>query len=143
MAALDSMVRVHRWMLDEKRRKLVELERFVGRIRDELLALDQQIERERETANRSPYESLAAYAAFHAASNERRQRLAKTVENLQAEVDSAREEVNEAFRELKGYESARERAAQRQRDERARREQLTLDETAIGIYRRRSGPRAG
>lgn len=143
MSALDSMVRVHRWMLDEKRRKLVELERFVGRIRDELDALDQQIAQERETANRSPYESLAAYAAFHAASKERRSRLATTVENLENEVEAAREEVNEAFRELKGYESARERAVQRQRDEQSRRDQLSLDETAIGIYRRRSGPRAG
>ena len=143
MSALDSMIRVHRWMLDEKRRKLVELERFVGRIRDELSDLDKQIASERETANRSPYESLAAYATFHAASAERRRRLATTVENLENEVESARDEVNEAFRELKGYESARDRAQKRERDERARRDQLSLDETAIGIYRRRSGPRAG
>lgn len=143
MSALDSMVRVHRWMLDEKRRKLVELERFVGKMREELAELDQQIVLERQTASQAPYESQQAYASFHAAAVERRRRLQATVDNLQREVDAARDEVNEAFGELKGYEGARENAIRRQLEERARREQLAFDETSIGIYRRNGGPKVG
>lgn len=143
MSALDSMVRVHRWMLDEKRRKLADLERFVGKMRDELAELDGQVESERQVASQAPYESQQAYASFHAAAVERRRRLQATVDNLQREVDVAREEVNEAFGELKGYEGARENAIRRQLEEKAKREQLALDETSIGIYRRKSGPTVG
>ena len=143
MSALDSMVRVHRWMLDEKRRKLVELERFVGKMREELIQLDEEIALERQTAEHAPYESKQAYATFHAAAVERRRRLQTTVDNLQREADAARAEVNEAFGELKGYEGARAAAIRRQLDERAKREQLALDETSIGIYRRKRGPKMG
>ena len=143
MSALDSMVRVHRWILDEKRRKLAELERFVGKMREELAELDEEIAMERQTASQAPYESRQAYASFHAAAVERRRRLQATIDNLQREVDSAREEVTESFGELKGYEGARENHIRRQLDERAKREQLALDETSIGIYRRKKGPTLG
>jgi flagellar export protein FliJ len=143
MSALDSMVRVHRWILDEKRRKLVDLERFVMKMREELADLDEQVALERQTASQAPFESRQAYASFHAAAVERRRRLQTTIDNLQREVDAAREEVNEAFGELKGYEGARENAIRRQLAERARRDQLVLDETSIGIYRRSNGPKVG
>ena len=137
------MVRVHRWMLDEKRRTLVSLEQFVGKLRGELEVLNQQIAAERDAASRGSFESQTAYAAFHAASEERRRRLSGTIDNLQREVEAARDEVNETFRELKGYEGAREKAIERQVQDRARRDQLALDETSIGIYRRRGGPKLG
>ena len=35
MSALDSLIRLHRWQLDERRRELAELEALAGKLRQE------------------------------------------------------------------------------------------------------------
>lgn len=138
MTALETMVRVHRWILDEKRQKLADIERFVDRMRQDLVKLDENLAKERAIAEKSP-EARLAYSSFVAAAVERRRRLLGSIENLQREADQARDEVNEAFHELKKYETAREHADERERNQQKRRDQLALDETGVSLYRRRNG----
>ena len=137
MTALGSMVRVHRWILDEKRQKLAEIERFADRIKLDLERLDENLAAERDAAAQSPDGSVA-FASFIAAALERRRRLVDSITNLEREADLARDEVNEAFRELKKYEMAEDAAEKRESLKRKKQEQLALDEVGVGLYRRRS-----
>ena len=142
MTALGSMVRVHRWILDEKQQKLAEIERFCDRMRQDLEKLDENLASERDAAARSP-DGTFAFASFIAAALERRRRLVDSITNLEREADLARDEVGEAFRELKKYEMAETNAKEREGQKRKKQEQLALDEVGVGLYRRRSSAADG
>ncbi len=105
MTALDSIVRVHRWVLDEKQRKLADLRTLLEKLQLDLESLDAELEAEREASGNSD-EAGAAFPAYAAAALDRRRRLCETIANLERESDAAREEVTEAFSELKKYEIA-------------------------------------
>lgn len=135
MTALESMVRVHQWMLDERQRKLADLQTLVQKLKDDLTALDRQLESEREVAGQSE-EAGMAYPAFVAAALDRRKKLCRTIADLETEVESVREEVAEAFGELKKFEMARDNHEARQIANRDRRERLNFDELGVSIYRR-------
>lgn len=136
MSALNSMVRVHRWALEEKQQKLAEIERFGDRMRQDLERLDEHLASERDAAARTP-DGTMAFASFIAAALERRRRLVDSIANLEREADLARDEVGEAFRELKKYEMAQDKAKTRAGLQRKKQEQLALDEVGVGLYRQR------
>ena len=136
MSALNSMVRVHRWALEEKQQKLAEIERFSDRMRQDLERLDEHLASERDAAARTP-DGTKAFASFIAAALERRRRLVDSIANLEREADLARDEVGEAFRELKKYEMAQDNAKTRAGLQRKKQEQLALDEVGVGLYRQR------
>jgi flagellar export protein FliJ len=131
------MVRVHRWILDEKRQKLANIERFIERMRLDLQRLDENLDAERKAASES-FEGTVAFSAFIAAAQQRREKLVDSLANMEREADSARGEVTEAFQELKKYESAQTSAADRTLRRQQKREQLALDEAGISLYRRRA-----
>ena len=135
MSALNNMIRVHRWILDEKRQRLAEIERFAQRMHDDLQRLEEHMEAE-QAAAKSSFEGTVAYATFYSAALERRRRLQATLENLDQQVATARDEVQSAFEELKKYELARNRLDQQEAERRRRIEQLTLDEVGTSLYRR-------
>ena len=82
-------------------------------------------------------ETRYAFANFYRAVMQRRETLAKTLSDLEPELEQAREEVANAFRELKKYELALDHRMKRQQATAKRREQAELDEVAIEGYRRR------
>ncbi len=135
MTALESMVRVHRWMLDEKQRKLIDLRTFLEKLKSDLESLDAELEAEREASARSD-EAGAAFPAYVAAALDRRKKLCETIANLERETETAREEVTEAFSELKKYEIASDNQESQESDKRKRRERVNLDELGVSIYRR-------
>ena len=65
MTALDSMVRVHRWVLDEKQRKLADLRTLLEKLKLDLESLDAELEAEREASGSSD-EAGAAFPAYAA-----------------------------------------------------------------------------
>lgn len=137
MTALKSMVRVHGWVLEEKRRDLAELQIFVDKLKKDLEALDHNVEAERAAAGRSEEANLA-YPAFVAAALDRRKRLCETIFNLEQEVEAARDAVAEAFKELKAFEMAHENQERREAEGRSRAERIALDEMGVSLYRRNS-----
>lgn len=139
MSALNSLVRVHGWVLNEKREKLAGLEGLVGKMRTDLEALEQDLEREQRAAAEAS-EGSVAFPAFVAAALERRRKLRESIADLERAVEAAREEVAEAFQEVKKYELARDNDVRREAGRLAKREQASLDELGTGLYqRRRSG----
>lgn len=137
MTTFDSLLRISRWRLDEKRQKLADLERLADRLRDDLTRLDEGIETEQRVAESDP-EMRRAFPAFLEAEQQRRRQIEKSIADVGQEIESAREEVAEAFREFKKYELAKSNRETRERKARDRREQSRLDELGAQLHRRKT-----
>lgn len=135
MSALEQLVRLHRWKLDEKRRKGAELERLVDRFRRDIEQLKAELRQEQEAAAGSIelQRSLPGYAR---AIRNRCARLDASAREVESELEQVREEIAEAFRELKRYEQALSNREARRQAVLRRREQIASDEIGLSIYRR-------
>lgn len=136
MSALGSLVRVHTWALNEKQQTLSGLEALGEKLRNDLEGLEAELRQEQSAATAS-IEGTIAFPAFVAAALERRKRLRVSIANLDLAIEAAREEVREAYQEVKKYELARDNHEHRQRDRLALRERKMLDELAETLHRRK------
>ncbi len=136
MSALGSLVRVHTWALNEKRQTLAGLEGLAGKLHKDLEGLDVELQQEQSAATDS-VEGTLAFPAFVAAALERRKKLRVSIANLNLAIEAAREEVREAYQEVKKYELARDNEERRERDRLALRERKVLDELGATLHRRK------
>ena len=138
MTALDQLVRLHRWTLDEKRQKLAELERFRVKLLDNIKALEAELAREQAAADRSPITSISL-PAFIKATIDRRRKIEGSVAEVERSIAAAREEITQAFQEFKQYETAHGNHLRREAQKQSRREQTVSDELGIDLHRRQAG----
>lgn len=138
MTALDQLVRLHRWTLDEKRQKLAELERFRAKLVDNIDALEAELAREQAAAERSSIASMSL-PAFIKATIDRRRKIEGSIAEVDRSIAAAREEIAEAFQEFKKYETAHGNHLRREARKQSRREQAAADELAIDMHRRQAG----
>ena len=136
MSALDTVIRVHRWQLDERRAQLAELERLEARLKGEVQRLLRELETEQRVAAAS-LEAGLAYSSYAAAIHDRQAKITASLVEVEGQIGQAREALAEAFQEVKRYETA---AANRIRQQKAaldRRQQIAQDEMALQMHRRR------
>jgi flagellar export protein FliJ len=136
MKALPNLIRLNKWSLDEARRKVADLETLRASFQDEVAQLEAELGREQEAA-RGSLDSLATLQGYYQHVRERRGRLARSVAEVAAALEVAREEAAEAFRELKKYETALENHQKRERAQIDKRQQNELDEVGLGMHRRK------
>ena len=136
MKALASLIRLHRFHLEEKRRTLAGFEGLMADLVRRLAQLEDEVAREQRQAADSSIGNFI-YGAYARNVILRRETLKKSMAALQIEIDGARQAVAEAFQEVKRYEIAKERMDERERDEAARREQIAQDDLSIEMFRRR------
>ena len=134
MKPFQSQIRLHKWTVDEAQRRLGELIRLADRLRQDLVDLEAEAIREQAAALQS-LEASMTYGAYAERVIERRQKLNRSIVEVDGQVEQAREALKDAFAELKKFELAAEAAEERARKKRDAREQTTLDEVAIGIFR--------
>ena len=139
MSTLDSLIRIHRWQLDEQRRRVAELEALAATLREDVERLDAEQASEQEVANRS-VEVVFGYGSYAAAMVERRRKLCRSLAETERQMTAAREALAAAFQEAKRYEIAAAKRALSQRLTQERIEQSVMDELATDIHRR-SGAR--
>ena len=142
MSSLKTIIRLHKWQLDEKRRALSELQNLRDRLTDELARLREMVRHEQETARNDPAVAFG-YAAFAKAARERDQRLQESIAQVDQQIVTATEEMAEAFQELKRFELAEEERLKRERAKIRRKEDAMLDETALVGFRRRQQQEEG
>ncbi len=142
MTALGSLVRVHTWALNEKRQTLVGLEELSDKLHQDLENLEAELRHEQSAATGS-VEGTIAFPAYVAAALERRKKLRVSIANLDLAIEAAREEVREAFREVKKYEIARDNHEKRERERIAKREQTELDELGVTLHQRKKAAQRG
>ncbi len=136
MRSLKTLIRLHRNELDEKRRRLAEMQRRLDELGQVLLVHDAEVEREKAMA-RVDHDASMAFPRFHKAAQQRRERLVADIVEAGRQAEQAREEVAEAFQEVKRYEITEENRIERERRREAQLEQVRLDEVAINQHRRR------
>jgi flagellar export protein FliJ len=133
----ESQIRLHKWTVDEAQRRLGELMRLADRLRQDLADLEAEALREQALAAQS-FEASLTYGAYAERVVERREKLNRSIAEVDGQVEQAREALKDAFAELKKFELASEAAEERARKKREQREQTALDEVAIGMFRRQT-----
>lgn len=136
MKTLQTLIRLNRWQVDEKRRELRGLEDM----REDLVVRRTQIDVEMAAEQDYSDERAVqfAYPAFVQAALERREKLTSSIAEVDAAIEKKQIELADAARELKKIEVAAERRAERERIEQNRRGQIETDEISMNVYRRQN-----
>jgi flagellar protein FliJ len=135
MKALETLIRVNSWTLDEKRRQLADLEDLRAGFYREIAHFEEQLVLNQAAAATSP-EIAQTYGQYAVTVIERRRVLRQSIEEAQEAVDAATDEVHHAYQEVKKYETALDREKARQRKEEDRVAQIELDEMGLNMFRR-------
>ncbi|MBO6634963.1 flagellar export protein FliJ [Parvibaculum sp.] len=131
----ESLIRLHKFQVDEKRRKVAELELMLEEFRQRERDLEAQVETEQRKAGISDVAHFA-YPMFAKSVIRRRENILESIEGIERQLDVAKEELGAAFRELKKYELLEDGRKRKVRKEAMRVEQADLDEIALTIHRR-------
>lgn len=136
-ANIKSLIRLHEWNVDEKRRKLGELLRLQADLEDQLKRLEDEHAREKEAAAADPTGAGLAYANYAKQARQRKDNLEDSIRQMDIVIGHARDELSDAYQELKKFETVEKNRQRRYELEQARREQIMLDEIALNQHRRK------
>ncbi len=133
---LKTLIRVHKFELDEKQRKLGNLLRFEQALLNRKVLLAERFKQEEEAANISPVAALTfgAYVDWHVDENKR---VDRALEENRQEIILMREEIMEAYQELKTLEITQENREKRELAELERKMNAILDEIGLTLHRRK------
>lgn len=137
MKSRESLIRLHRFQVDEKRRQVADLEAMIADFRRMEQDLENQIEAEQQRSGITDVTHYA-YPTFAKAALDRRNNLLASIEELDSQLADAKAEFSEAYSELKKYELMQEKEVDRRRGELSALEQRELDD--IGMEAHRRGP---
>ena len=134
MKSRETLIRLRKFQLDEKRRRVAQIESMVAEFERMATDLDREILAEQE---RSGIHDPAhfAYPTYAKAAIQRRENLKRSADELKGQLDDAKAALGEAFEELKKVELLDERDQMRERSAENAREQAELDQ--IGLMRAR------
>lgn len=129
MKTRDSLIRLKRFQVDDKRRQLAQIESMIAEFHRMADELDEQIVTEQQRVGITDVTHFA-YPTFAKAAATRRDNLKNSASELDEQLERARDELNEAIEELKKFEQLEERDQQRERSAQEASEQEMLDEVA-------------
>lgn len=135
MKGLPSLIRLHKWQLEEQQRQLAQLEGLQQQFIDRIGILDAEVAA--ESAAGAASETGHVLGGYIQASLQRRRHLEQSAAGVQVQIDQVREHVAGAFEELKRFELAHELHLRRERKTARRRERVQEDEIGLNIFRRR------
>ena len=136
--SLRSLIRLHDWDVDEKRRVLSEYLGQIAVLEERARKLEESVIKEQKVAAEVPGEAGLYYGNFANLVIQRREQLAEAAAAVEKQIVQARENLRQAYRELKKYETAQANRDARELAESNRREQIDLDEIGIqGFLRKR------
>jgi flagellar export protein FliJ len=136
VSGLSQLLRLQRWTLDEKRRQATDLELLIEKLIHDINQLDVAVERE-IAASRENVELQRALPGYRQVMKTRRERLDQSLVDLRGELEKLREQITEAFSELKKTEQTVKNREQRQRLAERRKDQAVSDEIGLQQHRRK------
>jgi flagellar protein FliJ len=137
MKSRETLIRLKKFQVDERRRKVAQIEGMIAEFERIAGDLEREIKTEQDRAGiHDP--AHFAYPTYAKAAMQRRENLKRSADELKVQLEDAKAALGEAFEEMKKVELLDERDQMRERAEEDAREQATLD--AIG--RMRNGVRA-
>jgi len=131
---IHSLIRLHDWEVDEKRRALGDLLRTVTALEERAQKLEDDMVAEQKAAAESPAEAGMYYGNYAEVVIVRREEFAKAIAEVEEQILEARDVLAEAYRELKKYEVVQENRDAAERAEIARRDQIMLDDLGIQAF---------
>lgn len=134
-----TLVRMRKWALDEKQRELGEMLGVLGNLEAEKEALEQAVLAEQKVAAENPELAGFAYGGFANAVIAEREAITKMIAEQEEKIDVFREEVADAFKELKTAEIAERNLLEAERAEEEKKEQDELDEIGMRSVTRDDG----
>src|SRR6266566_6689411 len=130
MKSRNTLIRLKKFQLDEKRRKVAQMEAMIADFQRMAADLEREIVAEQERAGiHDP--SHFAYPTYAKAAMARRENLKRSADELKIQLEDAKVALAEAFEEMKKVELLDERDQMREREEAEAREQAELD--GIGL----------
>jgi flagellar export protein FliJ len=137
MKSRETLIRLKKFQVDEKRRKVAQIEGMIAEFERMGVDLEREIKTEQDRAGiHDP--AHFAYPTYAKAAMTRRENLKRSADELKVQLDEAKSALGEAFDEMKKVELLDERDQMREREEERAREQAELD--SIGLLR--NGARA-
>ena len=134
MKSRETLIRLKKFQVDEKRRKVMQIETMIAEFERMATDLDREIKVEQDRAGiHDP--GHFAYPTYAKAAINRRENLKRSADELKGQYDDAKEALAEAFEELKKVELLDERDQMRERAAAEAIEQSDLD--GIGLMRAR------
>ncbi|MGI9514409.1 MAG: flagellar export protein FliJ [Anderseniella sp.] len=115
MRSKDTLLRLHRFHVEEKRRQVGDIEMMMADFRRKQDDLDQQIAYEEQKTGVSDPANFN-YSMTAKSIRKRRENLLATIEDLQAQLDRANEAVAEEESELRKVELLAEKEASHRND---------------------------
>jgi flagellar protein FliJ len=129
MKSRETLIRLKKFQVDEKRRKVAQIESMIAEFDRIAAELDREIKLEQDRAGiHDP--AHFAYPTYAKAAIGRRENLKRSADELKVQADDAKAALGEAFEELKKVEMLDERDQQREKAEANAREQTELDRIA-------------
>ncbi|MPZ56212.1 MAG: flagellar export protein FliJ [Rhizobiales bacterium] len=132
MKSRETLIRLRKFQVDEKRRKVAQIESMIAEFERMATELEREIKAEQDRAGiHNP--GHFAYPTYAKAAIQRRENLVRSAEDLKVQLDDAKNALADAFEELKKVEMLDERDQMRERSAESATEQAELD--AIGLMR--------
>jgi len=137
MKSRETLTRLKRFQVDEKRRQVAQIEAMIADFMRMANDLDREILAEQERAGIHDVGHFA-YPTYARAAAQRRDNLITSAEELKTQLEEAQAALGEAFEELKKVELLGERDHARGRAQEAQREQQAMDEIGMRQHSRRA-----
>ena len=134
MKSRETLIRLRKFDVDEKRQKVAAIEAMINDFKAMADDLDNQVKSEQQRAGVDDVNHYA-YPTFAKAAVQRRDNLMISIADLEAKMEAANEELQDAMKALKNVEILEERDMARSQVKAARNEQNSLDEFAQNMSR--------
>lgn len=135
MKSHNSLIRLRKFEVDERRQKVADLEAMIDDFQRMAQDLDRQVEVEQQRAGTSDMNDCR-YPLWAKDAITRRERIVDSVTELENKLNSARDDLASSFEELKKVEKVGEREMARVQDMREKEERDELDEIASSRHHR-------
>lgn len=132
---LRTLIRLHKWQLDEKRKELGQHLRFEAALikRKELLVRRYA---EEEAVSKDDFTAAQTFGLFVDWYIKEQRAADAALEEVRAQILRVRDEIYEAFRTLKTYEITQDNRDKREKAELERKMSQVLDEIGLTLNRR-------
>jgi flagellar FliJ protein len=130
MKSRETLIRLKKFQVDEKRRKVAQIETMIAEFERMAADLEREIKVEQDRAGiHDP--GHFAYPTYAKAAITRRENLKRSADELRTQLEDAKLALAEAFEDLKKVELLDERDQMREREAENDAEQTELDDIAL------------
>jgi flagellar protein FliJ len=135
MKSRETLIRLKKFQVDEKRRRVVQMEAMIADFDRMASDLDREVANEERRAGIADPAHFA-YPTYARAARTRREKVVNSANELRQQLDVAKGEMELAVEDLKKVEILNDREIAAERAEEARREQVEMDRIGARIRMR-------